>query len=146
MYKCGPCKPCLNEKCSNFIFLNYVNGKRKYCQKCRAKRWSRKNRLRRFWLSLKGSAKKRDIQFSLMPYEAFRSWCYANSFKPKSYLPCKFRPSIDRIRENEGYSFDNIQKSTVSSNSIRHNEYQRQLAKERILQLSLERVLDDEPF
>ncbi len=148
IHKVGPCHPCENEKCTNVIYHNYTNGKRKQCQKCRARRWSRNNRLRRFHISLRASAKKRDIEFGLEPYEAFRDWCFRHSFKPKSYLPRKQRPSIDRIDETKGYEFGNIQKATVSSNSTRHNEHTRRMAQERILQLQMfDKMLDDNnPF
>jgi len=111
-------KPCKNANCTNDLL---TSDPHRQCPRCRHRKWARKNRLKRIWLNLRISAKRRDIEFALVPFTRFRDWCYEHSFKPKSYLPRKDRPSIDRICEEEGYTFNNIQVLSVGCNSAKSN-------------------------
>lgn len=127
----GKCRPCKNERCHNVIFPEF--NRHRECPKCRHRKWCRKNRLKRLWYNLRVSANRRGYSFELYPFSKFRAWCYLHSFKPKSYLPHKKRPSIDRKDESQGYTFDNIQVLTVAANSIKSNKYRNEIQKEGLL-------------
>lgn len=91
-----------------------LKPKQKICDACRTRIWREKNPRLAAYFNLKRSAQKREIEF-LLTFEEF--WQVIRYTK---YIQRKGRGEdslqIDRIREDEGYTRDNIQVTTKKKN------------------------------
>lgn len=110
---------CLTPDCKK----EAVKG-RKICNTCKSKIFRSKDQVRYFLANLKRSAIKRHIPFDL-ELEEFRSWATKVNFR-FGIKKHGDRDSVDRIRNNEGYNINNIQKLTVSQNSKKYHAHDKQ--------------------
>jgi hypothetical protein len=107
---------CQTPECKNEAPLG-----RKMCNTCKSKIFRSKDQVRYFLANLKRSAIKRHIPFNL-ELEEFRAWTIKENFR-FGIKKHGDRDSVDRIRNNEGYHINNIQKLTVSQNSKKYQNH-----------------------
>lgn len=88
---------------------------RRYCCKCEKRKYRAKYPLKYWYNTLKINAKRRGKEFSLTidQFSEFSMKTGYNELKGKT----KDSLSVDRIRNEEGYHFDNIRAITLSENS-----------------------------
>jgi hypothetical protein len=92
--------------------------KRKICSTCTTRLWRAKNPERSSYLNLRNNSKRRGIKFELT-YEQFLEFGYKHKYfigKGKT----KDSYSIDRIKNELGYTIDNIQILTISQNASKN--------------------------
>lgn len=110
---------------------------RKYCQEHREHylklgcEWREKNVQRKLWLSCKHNAKKRNIEFNILPEDivipvtcpvlgvSLDTAARRRTSSGKRNNDC--RPSIDRFDNNRGYDKDNIRVISWRANSLKKN-------------------------
>jgi hypothetical protein len=97
----------LMKKCLTKYCRNKAAHHRRFCEKCRSRRTKQINPYYYHFNALRNNAKRRGKPFNLTLAE-FKIFC-ANT----GYMDLKGRSlssaTIDRIRDAEGYSFNNIQ-------------------------------------
>jgi len=92
------------------------------CYTCKSRNYTKKYPIRRVWLDLRSSAKKRSYPF-LLTYEQFEKWILTTN-----YMTARGREkdslTIDRINGDAkiGYTIDNIQILTKHDNSCKYWE------------------------
>lgn len=104
-------KICLTPYCRNKI------KKGNYCQTCYRKRWAAKNPVKYAYQVLKYNARRRGKIFDLT-YEQFAAFCYKNEYIAKKGRGAESL-TIDRVRQAEGYTADNIQPLTNRDNVVK---------------------------
>jgi hypothetical protein len=100
---------CVTENCKN-----EARHGRKICSACKTRRYRQKYPLKYLYIALKTNAMRRGKSFSLT-LEEFSNFCKQTGYdklKGKTALSL----SIDRIRNSEGYSADNIRAITLRDN------------------------------
>ncbi len=129
------CKDCKAKKCESMFYG--VQNECKECTKARVARNQKKigdaydstekGVLRVIYKTQKSSSKRRG--HGCIPYSKseLSEWLYSNSFKPlydkwiESGKKKDLKPSVDRIDDFKGYSFDNIKLGTWAEN--RQHQY-----------------------
>jgi hypothetical protein len=103
---------------------NEATKGRKICNTCKSKVFRAKDQVRYFLANLKKSAAKRHIPFEL-ELEEFRAWTVKVGFRfgIKNHGD---RDSVDRIRNNDHYHINNIQKLTVAKNSAKYHNHDKE--------------------
>ena len=93
---------------------NTAVHQRTECHKCRHRHWFERNPIKYLFRNLKHNAKKRDKFFDLKLEE------FSNLVLKTGYLELKGRSqnslTIDRIKNDNGYSIDNIRVISKSKN------------------------------
>lgn len=95
--------------------------KRRFCRRCRERRYAALNPVAYAFAKLRWNAKRRGHQFTLTieQFDQFCTWTNYIALKGKHGAAL----SIDRIRAHEGYTADNIQVLTLAENSRKaHHE------------------------
>jgi len=92
---------------------------RNECNTCRSKRWIAKNRIRFTWHMIKKSAKRRNIIF-FISYKYFEKLILKSGYI-KSSGRLKDSLTVDRIDNEKGYIYGNLQVITKSENSIKYH-------------------------
>lgn len=91
------CKTCNNESAP----------KGNFCYKCTKRKYRTNNPIKSSFQNLRSSAKKRNIPFSLT-LKQFKKFCYKTKYiQNKGITKNAFH--VDRIKEDEGYFYNNIQ-------------------------------------
>lgn len=94
---------------------------RKECYKCRSKRIRESDRVRFAYYMIRKSAKKRHLEFTLeLPF--FREFCKKHGYVENSGR-LRDQMTIDRIRNWEGYTNDNIQVLQKGMNSSKYHHF-----------------------
>lgn len=91
------------------------------CSTCKSKEWNAKHPLRRVYLNLRGSAKRKGKSFTLS-YEVLEAKAIVAGWDTSKDNRSADGLSVDRIRSNEGYSDTNIRIILYGRNSQKLNE------------------------
>lgn len=108
-------KPCATKKCKNKV------KRSGYCRSCHIKHYRERNNLRYSYQCLKDNAKRRGKIFELT-FEQFSSFAVETDYMKKKGIFAK-NMHIDRKKETEGYTIDNIQLLTNSQNIKKYLTY-----------------------
>ena len=92
---------------------------RRYCYACEKRKHRERHPLKYWYDTLKMNAKRRRKSFTLTLGE-FETFCKATGYNEKKGKTANSL-SVDRIKNDDGYSFDNIRAITLSENSIKRN-------------------------
>lgn len=138
MYRNMPRK-CKNEHCTNAALT-----RRTFSSSCRYIRLKQENPVRIAYDNVKGSAKRRNKEFTISK-EYFATFC-----KETQYLQLKGRLStslhVDRIDETRGYTDDNIQSLQNSDNVKKYRKFvDRQNGVPIFTTITVSSFVDDEP-
>lgn len=101
---------CQTESCPN-----EVEKGRRFCSKCIKRKYREKYPLKYWYDTLKMNAKRRGKEFTLT-IEQFGEFCMKTGYDEKKGKTADSL-SVDRIRNWEGYHFNNIRAITLSENS-----------------------------
>ncbi len=104
---------------------NPAAPKRRICWKCKTRQHTQKYPIKRIFYDLHHSARRRFIPFKLT-LSWFTEWISKTSYLEKRGRG-KESLTIDRIREEEGYTPDNIQVLKKSKNVSKYFEVQRRM-------------------
>jgi len=113
-----------------------------YCGSCHKKLWRMANPVKSAYLSLKSSAKRRGIKFTLT-IEEWEAFVLPTRYLDESGLE-RHRLTVDRINPSGGYSKDNVQILTCSENASKGNR--ERYVQEKIEQWSDHVATEEEPF
>jgi hypothetical protein len=91
----------------------------RYCYACRKRKYREKYPLKYWYDTLKMNAKRRGKSFTLTLKE-FETFCKKTGYDDKKGKTANSL-SVDRIKNEQGYSFDNIQAITLSENTVKRN-------------------------
>ena len=112
---------CITPRCRNRADKK---RRRLICATCASRAYASRNAIRVKWLNLKKSAKRRGIEFLLVPFESFECWA-----AQRGYVQIGPRGAegltVDRKDETGPYSFSNIQALTNSENARKAAEFRR---------------------
>jgi len=106
-------------------------GRHRLCNGHRMAKWRAENPINSQFNTLRDSARKRRIEFSLT-FEQFKSLCEATNYHEQAGCEAHCL-QVDRINAAKGYSIDNVEVITCSENTAKGNrertqrEYQRAL-------------------
>lgn len=105
-------------KCRTKFFRGLVlkSGHSPYCAKCRHRRWKAAHPVSYHFNKLKYRAIERGHHFALSRDKFAELW---NEGLRESHGKTKFSLCIDRKRNNEGYTDENVRLLTLSENSRR---------------------------
>ena len=114
---------CQVSWCKNPPAAWYQNSKLKIlavCHKCRCRRYRANNPIKYAYESIKDSAKKRSISFTIS-LEDFTDWCNATGYADNKG---KYRLTnhCDRIDATKGYEVGNLQLLTERENVQKRNK------------------------
>ena len=109
-------KPCKTKHCRNKV------TSRNYCGSCRNRKSRLKDPVKYAYTTLKNNAKRRNKCFTIT-LDQFRAWCHKVNFIGLKRGRDKDSFSVDRRIEAEGYTPDNIQPLTLSSNVKKYLHY-----------------------
>lgn len=101
-------------------------GNRTYCSTCRGRKWRKENPFKYHYNNLRNRARQRDKPFNLA-FEQFKLlWlCEEDKWNEKvAKSECQWQ--MDRIDENRGYEFDNLQLITKTKNITKYFDHRRQ--------------------
>jgi hypothetical protein len=101
-------------KCNTPGCINEARSGRRFCHACRTRKYRQKNPLKYWYDTLKMNAKRRRKVFTLT-LEEFECFCRRTGYNELKGQTADSL-TVDRIRDNEGYSADNIQAITLSEN------------------------------
>jgi hypothetical protein len=106
-------------RCCVRLCRNEAEKHRRFCRRCRQRRFMEDNPVSYTFSQLKKSARRRGIPF-LLSMADWESFCEATGYH---YLRGRTADelSIDRKRDGDPYSIDNIQILTVSENTAKGN-------------------------
>ena len=106
---------CQTGGCQNEARLH-----RKLCHKCEKRKYREKYPLKYWYDTLKMNAKRRGKDFNLT-LEQFGTFCMKTGYDEKKGRTAESL-SVDRIRPEEGYVYDNIRAITLSDNVKRERD------------------------
>lgn len=108
-------------KCKTSYCRNEARPGRDICPKCASRKWRRENPVRASYLNLKHNAKRRGKVFTLS-FEEFAAFSVESGYMKRKGI---FKRSwhIDRIREEGGYTKDNIQVLENADNVRKYLSY-----------------------
>ena len=95
------------------------------CNTHSLREWVKKNPIKDKFNKLKGSAKRRNIEFNLSLAE-FEKFCEETKYHLLSGKT-KGKLSVDRIRRSEGYCYSNLQVLTNEENIFKFNYLERHI-------------------
>lgn len=105
-------------RCTTKNCRNNAAPQRTICEKCKSRLLKQKNPYLYYYNNLRNNARRRGKKFSLS-FDEFKKFC-----DETGYLLLKGKnagdASIDRIKDNEGYSYNNIRMITLSHNSYKN--------------------------
>lgn len=104
----------MKNKCATKFCRNKKAKHRSLCNKCRSANYRKNDIARYVYTNLRTNAKRRSKDFSLT-FEEFKKFC-----DETDYLRLRGRNAgrmtIDRIKNDKGYSYDNIQMMELTLN------------------------------
>lgn len=105
-------------KCATKYCRNTVKREGAVCRTCKTRQWREENPERSAWLNLKHNAKRRGKAFDLT-FEQFQAFAVRTGYMKKKG---RFQDNwhIDRILEEAGYTYNNLQ---VLHNGINVKKY-----------------------
>jgi hypothetical protein len=107
------------KKCATMDCRNILTDDHKRCAKCRKREYKFKYPLLYTFHAFRGNARRRGKDFNIT-LDEFKAWCAKNG-----YMETKGKTgsssSIDRIRDWEGYTIDNIRILTLADNTRKEN-------------------------
>jgi hypothetical protein len=101
---------CWTRDCENLAV-----PERRYCSKCKKRKYREKYPLKYIYDTIKMNAKRRRKEFTLT-FDEFECFCRRTGYDKFKGITADCL-SIDRIKNSEGYHVWNIQAITVSKNS-----------------------------
>lgn len=106
---------CIEPDCHNKRM-----GDRKRCYTCNSRRWRKNNLITYAYNTLRGNAKRRGKEFSITkPY--FRKLCLETGYHLNKGRTGE-KLTIDRVRNELGYTDTNIQVVTHHYNSVKNDK------------------------
>lgn len=111
-------------KCATKYCRNKTNGRTR-CSKCRNRKWRKNHPFRYHYNNLRNRARQRKKPFNLA-FEQFKLiWlCEPDKWKAKlRETECRWQ--MDRIDENGGYEFDNLQLLEKTKNITKYFDHKR---------------------
>lgn len=103
---------CTTETCQNKAVIH-----KRFCEKCTKRKYREKYPLKYWYTTLRSNAKRRRKDFTLT-IEQFSEFCIKTGYDEKKGKTADSL-SIDRIKDWEGYTVDNIRAITLSKNTQR---------------------------
>ena len=113
-------KNCETKRCTN-----PKTKKGSYCAKCSMRKWRANNPLKSAYFTLRDNAKRRKKEFTIT-FEEFKKFCYETQVLAGRGRS-KDSYHIDRIDDNKGYSYDNIQVLTNTENMKKEHKRRKTL-------------------
>lgn len=104
-------------KCWSRDCKNQARKQRRYCTSCEKRKYREKYPLKYWYDTLKMNAKRRRKEFTLTLKE-FEKFCNTSGYDKKKGKTADSL-SIDRIKDWEGYTNENIRAITLSQNTQR---------------------------
>ena len=111
----------MNHKCDTVKCSNTARPGKRYCHKCRQRKYRINNPVVSYYHALKSRAKRRHINFTLTRNE-FENFCLDTGYISKRLSGMDI--TIDRIKETGPYGVGNLQLLTRSDNSRKGRLYQ----------------------
>jgi len=106
--------------CIGHACWNAPSGKQNWCSTCKKRRFRLAHPIRNSYNNLKTNAKRRGKVFELT-FEQFREFAIKNKYVENTGKTAGSY-SIDRERNEEGYTADNIRVMSLADNTIKRHE------------------------
>jgi hypothetical protein len=99
--------------------MNCHAPNRSHCHACNKRSYRKRHAMRDAYQHLKDNSKRRGIYFDLT-FEQFAEFCFETEYLTRRGRS-RFSYSVDRIREELGYTAGNLQRLTIADNTRKEN-------------------------